>query len=250
MSPALNNAPNNAIDKQRAATDALVKDVERIRFGAPVCYVYNPLIYAREIYDDYVSRYGMALRDTLLVGMNPGPFGMAQTGVPFGDVAMVRDWLQLGGRVDKPLREHPKRLVAGFGCTRREVSGTRLWSWAKRRYGSPAMFFERYYVHNYCPLAFVSERGANLTPDKLAAEQRQPLFDACDRALCETVERLAVNAVIGIGVFAEARCREALKAVPVKVGRIPHPSPASPQANKDWDGQVERALAAFGMAHV
>ena len=31
--------------------------------------------------------------------MNPGPFGMVQTGVPFGEVEAVRSWLQRAGEV-------------------------------------------------------------------------------------------------------------------------------------------------------
>ena len=31
----------------------------------------------------------------VFLGMNPGPFGMAQVGVPFGEVAAVRDWLRI-----------------------------------------------------------------------------------------------------------------------------------------------------------
>src|SRR5688572_32536315 len=95
--------------------------------------------------------------------MNPGPFGMAQTGVPFGDVAMVRDWLGIVAAVAKPRDEHPKRPVLGFECQRSEVSGARLWGWARARFGTPQRFFERFFVANYCPLAFMESSGANRT---------------------------------------------------------------------------------------
>ena len=61
-------------------------------------FVYNPLVYAR-VPHGHTSSVGVrGAEDVLLVGMNPGPFGMAQTGVPFGDVAMVRDFLGITGR--------------------------------------------------------------------------------------------------------------------------------------------------------
>ena len=45
----------------------------------------------------------------IFVGMNPGPFGMVQCGVPFGEIAAVRDWMgHRGGQVDKPARENPQ----------------------------------------------------------------------------------------------------------------------------------------------
>src|SRR5262245_50837480 len=111
------------------ATD-LARKTGRLRFGPPVAFVYNPLIYARKNYSQYVTRFGRPPREILLVGMNPGPFGMAQTGVPFGEVSMVRDWLGICEKVGRPPREHPKRPVRGFDCHRREVSGQRLWGWA------------------------------------------------------------------------------------------------------------------------
>ncbi|HKJ89152.1 MAG TPA: single-stranded DNA-binding protein, partial [Gammaproteobacteria bacterium] len=136
-------------------------------------HVYNPLDYARNPHRRYLERYGRGRREVLLVGMNPGPYGMVQTGVPFGDVGMVRDWMGIEGEVGHPRREHPKRPVEGFGCTRGEASGRRLWGWARDRFGAAEAFFERFYVANYCPLAFFEESGANRTPDKLPREDRE-----------------------------------------------------------------------------
>jgi single-strand selective monofunctional uracil DNA glycosylase len=39
------------------------------------------------------------------------------------------------------------------------VSGQRLWGWVQARFGSAAPFFERFWVHNYCPLLFVEASG-------------------------------------------------------------------------------------------
>ncbi len=230
-----------------AVGDALARRLARLRFAPPVAHVYHPLRYARAPWVEYLRRYGAAPREIVLIGMNPGPFGMAQTGVPFGEVGLVRDWLGIEAPVGRPRDEHPKRPVQGFACARSEVSGARLWGWARGRFGAPERFFARFFVANYCPLLFLEASGRNLTPDKLRAADREPLLAACDDALRRTVELLRPRLVVGIGHFAEGRAHAALGATGLPIGRIPHPSPASPAANRDWAGQTERSLAELGV---
>jgi single-strand selective monofunctional uracil DNA glycosylase len=226
----------------------LARAVSALRFSSPVTHVYNPLVYARSAHERYLERYGRGRKEFLLLGMNPGPFGMAQTGVPFGEVAAVRDWLGIEAPLDgRPELEHPKRPLLGFDCPRSEVSGRRVWGWARERFGEPEAFFERFFVVNYCPLLFLEESGRNRTPDKLPKEEREALFAACDRALAATVEMLSASMVIGVGKFAEDRARVALAGSSVAFGRILHPSPASPAANKGWAEAVNRALAELGV---
>lgn len=227
----------------------LSKKVSRLSFAEPVAYVYNPLEYARAPHEAYLERFGAkAPREALFLGMNPGPFGMAQTGVPFGDVAMVRDFLGIAGAVGRPEHEHPQRLVTGFDCKRSEVSGTRFWSYARDRHGSAERFFERFFVHNWCPVVFIEASSRNRTPDKLPAHEREPLLAACDEALVRIVETLQPRLVIGVGGFAEQRARKALgEGAPQAIGCILHPSPASPAANRDWHGQVDAQLRALGV---
>jgi single-strand selective monofunctional uracil DNA glycosylase len=228
-------------------TDRLVEAVGGLRFGGAVTHVYRPLQYARAGWDAYVARYGKGRKEVVLVGMNPGPFGMAQTGVPFGDVGMVRDWLGIKEPIGKPAVEHPKRPVEGFACGRREVSGQRLWGWARDRFGTPDRFFARFFVANYCPLCFMEASGRNRTPDKLRAEERGPLFAACDRALRATIGQLRPRWVLGVGAFAEGRTKGALEGLDVTVGRILHPSPASPVANRGWAKAADEALQGYGI---
>jgi single-strand selective monofunctional uracil DNA glycosylase len=214
---------------------------------ASVPFVYNPLDYARVPHEAYLERWGAAApRDVVMVGMNPGPFGMAQTGVPFGDVAMVRDFLGIEGPVGKPVHEHPRRPITGFECHRSEVSGTRFWGWARDRFGSAERFFERVFVANWCPLVFMEESGRNLPPDKLQAGERGALFEICNNALARLVHVLEPSVVVGIGRFAEQRIREVV-GTDVRVGFILHPSPASPAGNRDWAGTVDAQLRALGV---
>lgn len=229
---------------------ALQRRVGGLTFGPPVACVYDPLDYARENHEQYLSRYGRVGVEAVLIGMNPGPFGMVQTGVPFGEVRAVREFLGIAGAVRRPAREHPKRPVEGLDCARSEVSGARIWGWAEARFGSAEAFSERFFLWNYCPLAFVEESGRNLTPDKLPATERAPLFEACDEALRRVVLHLSPRQVIGVGAFASTRARAALAgsaAADLPLGTLLHPSPASPLANRGWAAQAERQLAALGI---
>jgi single-strand selective monofunctional uracil DNA glycosylase len=234
-------SPCIRISRRIAAT------VDTLAFGAPVTHVYDPLVYAREPHERYLERYVRPGVEAVLVGMNPGPFGMAQTGVPFGEVGLVRDWLGITGRVTKPAREHPARPISGFECTRSEVSGARLWGWARARFGTPEEFCARFAVWNYCPLVFMEASGQNRTPDTLPASEREPLFAACDAALRALVDHLEPRLVVGIGAFARDRAAAALAGVDVRVGTVLHPSPASPLANRGWAEQAEKGLAELGV---
>lgn len=225
----------------------LAARVARLKFGPPVTHVYNPLEYARAPHERYLERYGAGPKEVVFVGMNPGPFGMAQTGVPFGDVKMVRDWMGISLPVERPGTEHAKRPVLGFNCTRSEVSGTRLWGWAQERFATPDAFFARFFVLNYCPLCFMGASGANVTPDKLPSAEREPLFEACDDALREQVALLKPRLVVGVGGFAAKRAQAALAGTELRIGCILHPSPASPKANTGWAKIVEQELAALGV---
>lgn len=226
----------------------LARDLAPLRFGPPVAFVYNPLEYARRPSEDYLARYGRGPKEVILLGMNPGPFGMAQTGVPFGEIGLVRDWLKIRGPVERPRSEHPKRPVLGFSCPRSEVSGARLWGFLKETFETPVRLFSRFFVANYCPLLFLEESGKNLTPDKLPAGERVPLEGACDRALRSLVKVLEPRRVVGVGGFASKRAALALSGLDVEVGEVLHPSPASPLANRGWAAQARAALLRQGIA--
>ena len=228
-------------------TDELVTALDALSFAPPTAYVYNPLVYARAPWDAYCERYGQGRREVVMLGMNPGPFGMAQVGLPFGEVAAARDFLGIQAPVGKPPREHPKRPILGFDCPRSEVSGKRFWGWAAARFGTPEAFFSRFFVANYCPLVFMEEGGRNRTPEKLPKAEREPLFAACDRALTRTLEQMRPRFVIGVGKFAEDRIKAVVgDAAGLVVGRVLHPSPANPQANKGWAERVDQEMAELG----
>lgn len=236
-------------DELGKMTDDLTRDLASLHFAEPVTHVYNPLTYARAAWDAYCQRYGQGPRRVLLMGMNPGPYGMAQVGVPFGEVSLVRDWLGIEAPIGQPASVHPKRPIQGFACPRSEVSGQRFWGWARDRFGTPERFFQQFFVTNYCPLCFMERSGANRTPDKLPAAERQALFAVCDRALLRTARLMQPEIAIGVGHFAEQRLKVALAGMPaVRIARVPHPSPASPQANAGWAKLMDAALQDAGVS--
>ncbi len=225
----------------------LSESLRPLEWGLPISFIYDPTEYARGPLSLYFDRFGQSSKRVVLVGMNPGPWGMLQTGVPFGEVRIVREWMGIEGAVNQPTRLHPKRPVDGFACTRSEVSGSRLWGWAKDRFGSADEFFNNFLVMNYCPLAFFDDAGKNITPDKLKNDDKVRLFRLCDGATKRTIEILKPEWVIGIGKFAYDRSKIALQGMDVKVGRITHPSPANPAANRGWVALIEKELSDLGI---
>ena len=195
--------------------------------------------------------------------------------MPFGDTVMVKEWLKIEGVVHKPTCEHPKRVVEGLDCKRREVSGMRFWTLFDRLCSSPEQFFKHCYVHNYCPLSFMEESGKNVTPPSMKRAVRSQLEAACDRALSETVLLFQPSIIVGVGQYAETCARRAVKSAFTKVvdseeseeatetssskqegdcmGKeicvcsIPHPSPRNAKANKDWYSSATESLERHGV---
>jgi single-strand selective monofunctional uracil DNA glycosylase len=235
------------------ASKRLINDINTLSFSPPVAFLYNPLEYAWEPYEQYLTRYAAPPKKTVFFGMNPGPWGMGQTGVPFGEVENVKTWLGIEGPVGKPDNEHPSRPVYGFACHRSEVSGKRVWGLMRRRFGVPETFFHDHFIANYCPLLFFDQNGRNITPDKLRKEDKKQLFHVCDRHAAAILQIFSPTSVIGIGKFAYTRvsavCTDKSYTCPEidNVISILHPSPANPKANKGWAKEVEKILEDAGI---
>ena len=244
-----NPVPAHATISDQLITAArdLSARVARLAFAEPVTHIYNPLDYAWPAHEAYLQRYGHTRKRVIFLGMNPGPFGMTQTGVPFGEVAMVRDWMHIQTPIGQPAHAHPKRPIQGIDCPRSEVSGRRLWGLFAERYPSADAFFTDHFVVNYCPLVFCEFGGKNRTPDKLPPEEQARLFAVCDDHLRRVVEILKPEWLIGVGGFALARGEAVAESTPVRLGRVLHPSPASPAANRGWAPVVTKQLIDLGI---
>lgn len=229
------------------ATRALLDRLDPLTFNHKVGWTYNPVDYAWDVHRDYLTRFGTAPKRILLVGMNPGPWGMAQTGVPFTDPYIGRDWMELETHpVGRPENHREERPVHGWSSSRKEPSGQRLFGFLRRLYGSLGRFFEQGFVLNYCPLVLFDEEGGNLTPDRLLVEDRRPLLEACDPYLRYMVEHFSPDVLMGVGRFAEDRLEAVTGEGGVPVHYLPHPSPANPIANRDggraWQRRVLRTF--------
>lgn len=234
-----------------AAAKQLRFRLDALQFSLPVSWVYNPLHYAWSAHEKYMSLYTGGPCRVFLLGMNPGPWGMAQTGVPFGEIDAVRNYLKIETEIGKPEREHPKRPIEGFACKRSEVSGKRLWGLFADRYLTAKEFFAEHYVSNYCPLVFMDDGARNVTPDKLPAAEIKELDVICDEHLQKSLWLLKPEFAVGVGAYAQdclnRVCRSDAKLNSISVCKILHPSPASPAANRGWAEQATKQLEEAGI---
>ena len=231
----------------REAIDDLNAELRDIAFSEPVACVYNPLEYALDAHLLYLRKYGRGKKRVVFLGMNPGPYGMVQTGVPFGEVSLVRDWMGIETEIGQPPVVHPKRPVEGFACTRSEVSGRRLWGLMAERYPSAKEFFADKIVLNFCPLVWMAETGRNITPDKIPGSEMAAVTAACDAFLARCFDYYRPKIIVGVGVFAEKQAARISTRRGVRIGRMLHPSPASPIANKHWPGKAIDDLVELGV---
>lgn len=238
-----------------AICDAAIPQLEKKTI---VAHATNPLNYAWSHHEQYLHKWGNRCGHTLLLGMNPGPWGMAQTGVPFGATEVAQSFLQIEARkLQTPANAHPKRPIEGMALERQEISGTRLWNLMESHFGTAEHTFDNIFVVNHCPLLLLGETGKNLTPNNLPAALMTPLLKACDEHLLDVIDIMGITRVIGVGKYAEQRARMALGAGKsgsgtsrdgrrVQIDTCWHPSPASPLANRnegaDWRKNVISCL--------
>jgi single-strand selective monofunctional uracil DNA glycosylase len=209
-------------------------------------YVYHPLIYAWDFHRKYLERYVKEDTKALFLGMNPGPFGMAQTGIPFGEVDVVEEYLHIDEQLHNLPITHPKRPIDGLNCARSEVSGRRLWALIKERYPLAHMFPPYLAIMNYCPVVFVDKgpTGKNIIPEKIEKEVRMALENVCDSYLDDIISIILPHSVIGIGQYAKKKLEQSISRLEkdIYVTSILHPSPANPKANRGWAVEVEKVL--------
>lgn len=67
--------------KLHAIESQMSLELKTINFPNNIVAIYNPLEYAEAIHCEYMSKYLDGIKKVLFIGMNPGPFGMCQTGV-------------------------------------------------------------------------------------------------------------------------------------------------------------------------
>ena len=240
------------VERMIEASLKLREDVEKFADGlvkeGSVDAVYNPLAYAWEPHRAYLELASGGGAKTLLLGMNPGPHGMGQMGIPFAATSVVRELLKITNlEVGQPRKPHPKRPISGLDWPKEEVSGTRLWGLLANEYGSAESIFKSVFLLNHCPLMlFSGERATNITPDKITGPTTKALLERCDDHLREVVDIMQIERVIGVGRYSEKRALNALSGIDISITTCWHPSPASPLANRnkgeDWKKNVRNVL--------
>ena len=234
------------------------QQISRIEKKTIVAHATNPLNYAWQHHEQFLRNWGGLGAKTLLLGMNPGPWGMAQSGVPFGSTDIAKNQLQIKPyKLTTPENAHPKRPIVGLDLARQEISGQRLWSLMFDHYGDGESVFSNIFVVNHCPLLLLGESGKNLTPDNLPISVMKTVLNACDKHLQQVVEIMGIERIIGVGKYAEKRACLAFNADKTGLGTTAsgrkitisscwHPSPASPLANRndgaDWRANVISVL--------
>ncbi|KRT79587.1 hypothetical protein AMK59_8079 [Oryctes borbonicus] len=223
---------------------ALNDKLRKLSFDNPVKYVYNPVEYAFDMYASFIKKFCNDEKKILLLGMNPGPFGMVQTGVPFGEIKMVKEWYQIQGKINKPAIECPKRKIMGLDCHRAEVSGERLYEFFKKTCDTPKNFFRNTYLYNYCPLALMKEGGKNITPSSLKGSVKKELEEYCNDTLMQVLSLLKTEIIIALGVYVKGQAETILKVhniQNIEVIYMPHPSPIA-RGNGNWGEKAQKVL--------
>lgn len=224
----------------------LVQSLQKIDIGQFTndIIMYNVLDYAWDAWEQYITQYAKGTAHTLVLGINPGPHGMVQTGIPFGNISTVQHYLNIQPNIqhDK-ISPHPRRPVLGLTYTREEPSGKLLWGTIQEMYPNPNDFFSDFFVLNYCPLAFFSndEKASNLTPDKLPKIYQSHIEILCSKHLAQYLVGFQITRILAVGKYTQQIAGKVLEGggldilMPkqkIEVQYLTHPSPLNPNHKK------------------
>ena len=176
-------------------------ELDELKFFPPCFYVYNPLSYCFESFKIYFEYLNTEEEINLFFGINPGPFGMAQTGIPFGDKETVKNYLKIEPKIDidKIPKQHPKKQILGLEVKRVEKSGRIFWGVIKEFYPEKYDFFKSNFVLNFCPLCFLDEQGRNITPKVLRKEDQIALYKILEIFMLKLFKLIKIKKLIAIG---------------------------------------------------
>ncbi|KAI8124664.1 hypothetical protein FF38_10666 [Lucilia cuprina] len=198
-----------------------------------ISYIYNPVEYAADLHQAYLKKYLKGGKKVLFIGLNPGPNGMGQTGIPFGNITTVRDKMGLNGTVNQPPNIHPKRPVNGLATTIEEPSGKRLWTkFQELSDGSLDIFFEQCFVYNFCPLLFYNSKGDYISPQKLKAPYNRQISNACLHTIEQILELIQPEVIVAIGRYAYDNLKAVKYCIEKRLLYLRHPSPRA--CTKNW----------------
>jgi Uracil DNA glycosylase superfamily. len=207
----------------------------------------NVFSYAIDPFLEYLEKAERGSVRTLYLGMNPGPYGMYRTGIPFCDFVTKREFLKITASVDETFIDVDAVRGEKPDEKRREVSGMRLWGLFESVYHSPERFFSSSLVLSYSPLIFFRSEGrrANIALSDVKSLDRKRIEKVSDEFLKRYIKELKCDTLVGIGDYAHralVRCSDGERLL-----KIAHPSPANPAANGDWAGRTYCYLKSEGV---
>jgi len=259
---------NTVADQILAASDRLS---ERLAALPPVgdLVALDPTRYCRSAWAAYLQM-AARLGCVLVVGMNPGPHGMAQTGVPFTDPWIVDELDLQAPRADVPPADipavgswrHRSHRARGVLGSKREESAKRLWpllreicapyaavgpsadkiAEATRRVCNEVLLV------NALPICWLDPAGKNVSAEQVEkrapAQVREGLRDLVNEWLQAVADILRPAAVIGVGRWAREFVTDLdvdhFVEIPFRDG-IKHPSPSA-GSEAAWRAEAEPIL--------
>ena len=150
-------------------------------------------------------------------------------GHSFWAISAVKNYIGIAPHITQPAVLHPHRIITGMDTSREEPSGHLLWSTIASLFPRSADFFSRCFVLNYCPLAFFSATGKNITPDALIKQERLAIEQCCTDHLIAYIRAMNIQKILAIGRYAYEKSQNVLQLCPAisqnAIIYIPHPSP-------------------------
>ena len=198
--------------------------------------VWNPPLYTEEIYRRFLQRYPPKPSPILLLGLNPGPHGMAQTGIPFTDCRTASQLLDISLPIPgKAPTDLARRLKKPTGRWRSTYERSSLGIYRFLRLGwnnSLEDAFARVYFANPCPLLFLTAEGKNVTPADPILKRLPEIADLRREAVRRSGALLAPSSVVCLGSDAFSVMGKAASELvgPENVHAYPHPARAIPIA--------------------
>ena len=235
-----------------------------LRLGRETSWrVWNPGRYGERWHRRFRETYPPGPNPVLLLGLNPGPYGMGQTGIPFTDIRRLEsDLPELAARLRTDGESIGLPGLAPPDLRRRldrtfESSSIRVYRFLRLAGGSAGAGWRRVVAANPCPMLFM-EGTVNRTPADLRRALRKrggrlervtARLEECDQLRRECA-REAVRVLEPRGVILLGRnIQEALAGDP-SLGAVPggvlaweHPARAVPDA---WAGGLVRAVRRRG----
>jgi len=196
--------------------------------------VWNPALYALDIYQEYLTKFPPEPGAILALGLNPGPYGMAQTGIPFTDCRTASGALgmemTIPGKAPDDLISRLKKANGKWRGTY-ERSSLGMYRFLILAWGDIKTAYRNWFVGNPCPLLFLDPERWNVTPADPRLRRMKEVGELRQRAVIGFSEILNPRGIVCFGKdVAKAVGEVAIRQVgPDRVVFYEHPARAVPE---------------------